>query len=45
MTTRTDTTTGEDDLYFSKGRYRLIAAALIVLALAGAAGCVAADVF
>jgi hypothetical protein len=31
-------------LTFEKGRHRLIAAGLIVAALAGAVGCVAADV-
>jgi hypothetical protein len=33
-----------DGLAFSRSRYRLMAAVLIVFALAGAVGCVAADV-
>jgi hypothetical protein len=41
MTTPETKTSG---LTFEKGRHRLIAAALIVAALAGAVGCVVADV-
>jgi hypothetical protein len=34
----------DDGLSFSRGRYRLMAVVLIVFALAGAVGCVVADV-
>lgn len=35
----------DSELAFERGRYRVVAAALIVLAVAGAVGCVVADVF